>query len=59
VTETKHVPREKTIHFTEYVRHEVEETVDVPVCRMVAKTVMVPADSECDGCGRRWCRRCR
>jgi hypothetical protein len=50
VTTYKQVPRERTVTYTDYVSREVEREVDVPVCRMVEKTIMVPAD-DCGVCG--------
>jgi hypothetical protein len=66
VTEYKQVAVEKTEQYTVMVPHEVEQEVQVQVCRLVPKTVTVPVDSCCNGasCGscqksfRSCCRHC-
>lgn len=67
VTRYECVPTEKTVTCTVRVPHQVEKEVQVQVCKMVPKTVMVPAASEgcgtadcgSGGCGRRGLLRCR
>lgn len=64
VTRYECVPTEKTVTYKVCVPHQVEKEVQVRVCKLVPKTVMVPACSD-DSCGSgdcgvgRRCRRCR
>ncbi|HEY4311861.1 MAG TPA: hypothetical protein VGN12_20605 [Pirellulales bacterium] len=66
VTRYECVPTEKTLTCTVRVPHQVEKEVQVQVCKMVPKTIMVPAGSD-SGCGTAECggsgllrgRRCR
>jgi hypothetical protein len=70
VCEYKQVAVEKTEQYTVMVPHEVEQDVQVQVCRMVPKTVTVQVDNCCNGsscgscqkcirsCGRRSCGGC-
>ena len=64
VTTYKCVAEEKTEEYTVNVPHQVEKEIEVRVCKMVPKTVMVPADScgdssSCCAPRRRCGRRCR
>jgi hypothetical protein len=62
LTSYKQGPRQKTITYMDYVSREVESEIEVPVCHMVAKTVMLPACEDfgcCDDYGyarRGWLR---
>jgi hypothetical protein len=66
VTRYEQVAEEKTATYTVCVPHQVQKEVEVPVCRMVPKTVTVPVSTggcdsgHCGGgwsYGRRLCRR--
>jgi YTV protein len=64
VTTYKCVPEEKVEEYTVMVPHQVEKEVQVCVCKMVPKTIQVPAATCCDdacgsSCGRAKCRRAR
>jgi hypothetical protein len=50
VTRYECVPSEKKVNYTVQVPHQVEKQIQVQVCKMVAKTVLVPAGNG-DGCG--------
>jgi hypothetical protein len=60
VTVCKYVPEEKTVTFDACVSHIVQKPVEVPVCHMVSKKVLMPAPTccptpccggSCGGCG--------
>jgi hypothetical protein len=54
VTKYDIVPEQKTQTYSVCVPHQVQKEVSVPVCHMVPKTVMVPADcNTCSGSGPR------
>ncbi len=58
VTRYECVPSEKTVTYTVQVPHQVEKQIQVRVCKMVPKTILVPEG--CDDCGSyRRTRRCR
>lgn len=65
VTTYKCVTEEKTQEYTVNVAHKVEKEVEVKVCKMVPKTIMVPAANCGDDCSTTCCkprrcgRRCR
>jgi hypothetical protein len=50
VTRYECVPTQKTITCNVRVPHQVEKQIEVQVCKMVPKTVMVPSGSD-NGCG--------
>lgn len=58
VTYCKKVPVEQTQTYTVCVPRQVEKEVQVKVCKLVEKTVLVPAGGHCGyGCGHRAHRR--
>jgi len=61
VTTYKCVAEQKTLKYTVNVPHKVEKEIEVRVCKMVPKTVLVPrCDTVCQPCyASRRARRCR